>query len=164
MTSSEFRQLLYSLNAAERKVLAERLDVSVRTVQRWSTYANEQRDALRSNPDLRNLSESEVRIGIQGAAASLSQPPNKGSGEISEEYTFRTWADACRFAQKVKEGKTDNTFLNNSVTGIQIVNFGGYYAVLMSYDVAYSESEGWADREWDDGYESDYDMEDMDWE
>jgi hypothetical protein len=149
MTSDEFRQLLYSLSPGERRLLADRLDVSLRTVQRWSTYSGQQRDATRSHPDLKRLTEEEARIGIQGAFADLSAPANKGSGQIAEEYCFNTWGQACRFAARVKNGQTDNTFLNMAVTGIQIVRFGSGYCCEFSYDVSYTESDGWADRDWD---------------
>lgn len=150
MTSDEFRHLLNTLSTAERQHIAEIFNVTQRTVQRWGSYGTERRDALRNNPEISRLSYEETLLGLRGTTADLIRPANKGSGEVNEDFTFRNFADAARFAMKVRQGRTDNTFLNNAVTRIEVVSFGGGFSVLLDYDASYSESEGWADRVWDD--------------
>lgn len=148
MTSGEFRQLLHSLSPSERKKLADRLGVTTRTIQRWSTYGTQQRDATRSHPELKQLTENETLMGLRGAYAVIMGFANKGSGEVEEDYCFSNWGTACRFAWKVLEGDTDNTFINEAVVSIRVVKLSDGYCVTMLFEASYTESEGWADKIW----------------
>ena len=140
------------LSPADKVSLAQRLGVSLRTLQRWTTHAGEQRNPLppRFADNTRWLLEAPYRdrgdVVSQIGKEIKGNVPNEAGSEQCFTETFSTVGDALDWQIALVDGELDD-FLSQSWTSSTLTLGTEGWEVEVCYDRTLFTSPGLAEEE-----------------
>lgn len=135
-----------NLTAADKRSMAEEFGVSLRTVQRWTTSAGQQRSfcspSTPPDPDDATVSQAERRLDwlsyLSGRANdTVSTTPE----EVFNSRPFSTIDDAERWAREAQSGDLD-PWLGSQWRAMRLTNVDGVWYIQVEYERAYFDLAG----------------------